>query len=294
MGALAVGRVRIGLFSVAVLLLLAGTACGERSEPTGALVQSYPVTVQGGGDKTTVVSSAPRRIVPVGAGPKAILRSLGLARRTVAVDDTLVGLPLVDAIRRAKPDLIVASGETDPLDLARARTATHSAIYVEPGSSVGNVVQGIGDVGLLTGRAVQARRLTAAIEAKRQAVAERVAGSPLVTAFVDTGSFATISTRTLLGDLIELAHGQSVAGASPEQGPFPVKRLLELDPDVYLATAGSGVTLKQLRARAGVKRLRPVRTGRFAVLPQEATVAGPQVGEALEQVARILHPDAGR
>ena len=111
-----------------------------------------------------------------------------------------------------------------------------------------------------------------------------------MTTFVDTGGFATISSRTLLGDLIELAHGTSVAGASPEQGPFPIKRLRELDPDVYLATAGSGVTLKQLRARAGVKRLRAVRAGRFAVLPAEATVAGPQIGEALEQVARILHP----
>ena len=285
---------RLALLPIAALLLLAGTACGERSEPTGALVQSYPVTVQGAGDKATVVSAAPRRIVPVGAGPKSILQSLGLARRTVAVDDTLVGLPLVDALRRAKPDLIVASSETDPLDLARARAATHAPIYVQPGSSVGNVVQSIGDIGLLTGRAVQARRLTARIEAQRQAVARQVAGSPLVSAFVDTGAFATISSRTLLGDLIELAHGRSVAGASPEQGPFPTKRLLELDPDAYLATAGSGVTLKQLRARAGIRRLRAIRTGRFAVLPAEATVAGPQLGEALQQVARILHPDAGR
>ena len=275
----------------AALLLLAGTACGERSEPTGALVQSYPVTVQGSGDKETVVSAVPRRIVPVGAGPKATLQSLGLAKRTVAVDDTLVGLALVDAIRRAKPDLIVASGETDPLDVARARSATHAAVYVEPGGSVGDVVQAIGDLGLLTGRAVQARRLTAGIEAKRQAVAQRVSGSPLVTAFVDTGGFATISSRTLLGDLIELAHGRSVAGASPEQGPLPANRLVELDPNVYLATAGSGLTLKQLRAHAGVKRLRAIRTGRFAVLPAEATVAGPQIGEALEQIARILHPE---
>ena len=291
MGALAVGRVRTALLlPVAALLLLAGTACGERSEPTGALVASYPVTVQGDGDKPTVVSAVPRRIVPVGAGPKAVLHSLGLAKRTVAVDDTLVGLPLVDAIRRAKPDLIVASSETDPLDIARARSATHSAVYVEPGSSVGNVVQAIGDLGLLMDRAVQARRLTARIEAKRQAVAKLVAGSPLVSAFVDTGGFATISSRTLLGDLIELAHGRSVAGASPEQGPFPIKRLRELDPDVYLATAGSGVTLKQLRARAGVRRLRAVQARRFATLPAEATVAGPQLGEALEQVARILHP----
>jgi ABC-type Fe3+-hydroxamate transport system substrate-binding protein len=280
---------RIALASVAALLLLAGTACGERSEPTGALAESFPVKVQGAGDKATVVSSVPRRIVPVGAGPRSVLRSLGLGRRTVDVDDTLVGLPLVDAIRRAKPDLIVASEETDPLDVARARSATHAAVYVEPGSSLGNVVQAIGDIGLLTDRAVQARRLTARIEAKRQAVARAISGSPLVTAFVDTGGFSTISSRTLLGDLIELANGKSVAGASPEQGPFPIDRLRQLDPDVYLATAGSGVTLKQLRARAGVKRLRAVRAGRFAALPPEATIAGPNVGQALEQVAQILH-----
>jgi ABC-type Fe3+-hydroxamate transport system substrate-binding protein len=280
---------RFALVPVAALLLVAGTACGERSEPTGALVANYPVTAQGAGDKATVVRSVPRRIVPVGAGPRSVLRALGLGKRTVDVDDTLVGLPLVDAIRRAKPDLIVASEETDPLDVARARSATHAAVYVEPGSSLGNVVQAIGDIGLLTGRAVEARRVTAGIEAKRQAVARAVAGSPLVSTFVDTGDFSTISSRTLLGDLIELAHGTSVAGASPEQGPFPIDRLRQLDPAVYLATADSGVTLKQLRARAGVKRLRAVRAGRFAILSPEATIAGPKLGEALEQVAQILH-----
>jgi len=281
--------VRLALVPVAALLLLAGTACGERSEPTGALVQSYPVTVQGSGD-ATIVRATPKRIVPVGAGPREVLKALGLAKRTTTVDDTLVGLPLVTAIRRAQPDLIVAAAETDPLDLARARSATHAAVYVEPGGSIGDVVQAIGDIGLLTGRPVQARRLTAQIEAKRQAVAKAVAGTPLVTTFVDTGGFATISSRTLLGDLIALAHGKSVAGTSPEQGPFPVKRLVQLDPDVYLATAGSERTLQQLRARAGVKRLKAVRSGRFAVLPDDATVAGPQVGEALAQLARILHP----
>ena len=292
MGALAVGRVRVALVTAAALLLLAGTACGERSEPTGALVQSYPIRVQGGSDAATVVRSAPKRIVPVGAGPTAILRSLGLKGRTVEVDDTLVGLPLVDAIRRAKPDLIVASGETDPLDLARARSATHAAVYVEPSGSLGDVVGAIGDVGLLTGTPVQARRLSARIEAKRQTVARKVAGTPLVTTFVDTGGFSTISSRSLLGNLIELSHGASVAGASPEQGPFPLSRLVQADPDVYLATAGSRRTLQQLRGQAALRKMKAVRTGRFTLLPADASVAGPGVGRALQQVARILHPDA--
>jgi len=284
--------VRLALLPVALALLLAGTACGERSEPTGALVQSFPVTVQGGGDKPTVVQSAPKRIVPVGPGPRSVLAALGLGKRVVTVNDTLVGLPLVGAIRRARPDLIVASSNTDPLDLARARSASGAAVYVEPDSSVDDVVQAIGEIGLLTGKPVDARRLTGRIEAQRRAVAKAIAGKPLVTAFVDTGGFSTISSRSLLGDLLDLARGSSVAGTSPEQGPFPISRLRQLDPDVYLATADSGRTLQQLRTRAGARKLRAVRTGRFAVLPADVSVPGPGVGRALEQVAQILHADA--
>jgi ABC-type Fe3+-hydroxamate transport system substrate-binding protein len=291
MGALAVGRVRLALAAAAAaLLLVAGTACGERKEPTGALAESYPVTVQGAGDRPTVIDLAPHRIVPVGAGPRQILRSLGLGRRIVTVDDTLVGLPLVDAIRRAKPDLIVASSGTDPLDLARARTATKAQVYVEPSSSLDDLVQAIGEIGLVTGEPIRARHLTAAIEAKRRAVAARLAGEKVVTVFVDDGDLSTISSRSLLGDLIDEAHGRSVAGASPEQGPFPLDRLRGLDPDVYLATASSGRTLKQLRSQPGLRRLHAIKTGRFAMLPTDATVAGPAAGVALAEIARILHP----
>jgi ABC-type Fe3+-hydroxamate transport system substrate-binding protein len=282
--------VRIALAAAAALLLLAGTACGERQEPTGALAEGYPVTVQGGGDRATVVKSAPQRIVPVGAGPRQILRSLGLERRVVPVNDTLVGLPLVDAIRKAKPDLIVASSGTDPLDLARARAATKAQVYVEPSSSLDDAVQAIGEIGLLTGTPIEARHLTAAIQAKRRSVAAKLAGAKVASVFVDDGDLSTVSSRSLLGDLVTEAHGRSVAGASPAQGPFPLQRLRQLDPDFYLATAGSGRTLKQLRSQAGTRGLRAVKAGHFAVLPPEASVAGPAVGTALVEIARILHP----
>ena len=281
---------RFALAAAAAFLLLAGTACGERKEPTGALAGSYPVTVQGGGERATVVSSSPRRIVPVGAGPRQILRSLGLGRRIVPVNDTLVGLPLVDAVRKAKPDLIIASSGTDPLDLARARAATKAQVYVEPSSSLDDVVQAIGEIGLVTGKPIEARHLTAAIQAKRRAVAGRLADAKVVSVFVDDGDLSTISSLSLLGDLVTEARGRSVAGASPEQGPFPVQRLRQLDPDFYLATAGSGRTLKQLRSQQGTRNLRAIRAGHFAVLPADASVSGPAIGTALVEVARILHP----
>jgi ABC-type Fe3+-hydroxamate transport system substrate-binding protein len=285
---------RIPLVLAGALLLLAGTACGERAEPMGSLVQVYPVTVQGAGDRPAVVTAVPRRIVPLGAGPRQILKALGLERRTVTVNDSLVGLPLVGEIRRARPDLIVASNDADPLDLARARAATHAAIYVEPVSSLDDVVGAISDIGLLTNQPIAARRVTAAIQKSRRAVAAKLGGRPAVTAFVDTGDFSTVSTRSLLGDLIREAHGESIAGPSPEPGPFPLSRLRQLDPEVYIATSDSGRTLVGLRSQAGTKRLRAIRGKRFGIVSTNAAVPGPSVGRALAEIAQLLHPDAFR
>ena len=274
----------------AIVLLAGGTACGERKEPTGPLVQVYPVTVQGASESPTVVQSVPRRIVPLGAGPRRILRALGLERRTVTVNDSLVGLPLVDQIKRARPDLILASSDADPLDLARAKTATHAAVYVELDGSLDDVEHSIDEIGLLTGAPVVARKVTGSIERARRRVAARLAGAPAVRTFVDLGNFTTIPTRSLIGDILLEAHGQSVAGVSPEQGPFPLARLAKIAPDAYIATSAGRTTLAQLRANPATARLPAVERGRFAVIPSRLVAPGPDVGEALTRIAEVLHP----
>jgi ABC-type Fe3+-hydroxamate transport system substrate-binding protein len=276
----------------AFALLFAGTACGERSEPTGATVRIYPVTVQGAGERPTILRAAPHRIVALGAGPRRILRALGLGPRLANVNDELVGLPLVGEIRQAHPDLIVADENTDPLDLARASSATHAAVYVQPGDSLAGVEQGINEIGLLAGRPVAARRLSGAIASTRRRVAARLSGYKPATVFIDVGSFGTVGSRTLLGDMVGEAQGKDIAGAAPEQGPFPLRQLVKQNPDVYLATSDSGTTLAALRRHPLAARLQAVRNGRFAILPARLVVPGPEVGSALVEVAKILHPDA--
>jgi ABC-type Fe3+-hydroxamate transport system substrate-binding protein len=276
----------------ALALLLAGTACGERKEPTGTKVRIYPVTVQGAGERPTILRAAPHRIVPLGPGPRRILRALGLAKRIVPVNDELVGLPLVGEIRRAHPDLIVASEDADPLDLARASSATHAAVYVEPGESLDGVERGIDDMGLLAGRPVAARHLSAAIARTRKRVAAQLSGYRQVSVFVDLGSFGTVGSRTLLGDLVSEARGKDIAGPAPEQGPFPLRQLVKENPDVYLTTSDSGTTLASLKRNRSTKRLQAVRKGRFGILAARLTVPGPSVGSALVDIAKILHPDA--
>jgi iron complex transport system substrate-binding protein len=290
---------------VPVALLLVG--CGERSEPVGVLPQPYPVTVRGGGDRTTTLEARPDRIVALDPGAAELVAALDGGKRLVGVPagirtaakpDVVVsrtGQVDVDAVVRLKPDLVVTTSAVDQLDAAQAERRSKAALYVEPDSSVEDVLRGTIELGFLVGEPVKARVLAARLETQVSEVEAQVAAEPVVTVFVDTGFFITIPERSMLGDLIRRARGRSVAGGAPGPDPFPPERLRQLDPDVYLATSESRVTLAQLRADPRTAGLTAVRRKRFAVLPSELVLRpGPRLGRGLGRVAKALHPDAFR
>ena len=298
----------------ALLVAVAVSGCGEREEPLGELEQPYPVTVQGAGDRPAVATARPERIVALDAGSTELVLALGARDRLVGVpaamargDEPLQAPPSatevvsqgqqvrVDEIRRLEPDLIVATPANDLVDVSRSQRRTGAVAYVQPGSSVEDVLRATLELGFLLGEPVAARQLASDIRSRVAAVEERVSERPLATTFVDTGFFITIPGRSLLGDLIRRAQGESVAGATDGGGPFPLGRLRRLDPQVYLATSDGRVTLTSLRRNPQTARLTSVREGRFAVLPSDlVNRAGPRVGAALERVAEALHPDAFR
>jgi iron complex transport system substrate-binding protein len=197
-------------------------------------------------------------------------------------------------LKRGKPDLIVTTQGADEHDLSRAGSLTHAQIYLAPGDSIRQVERAITQLGLLTGDAVAARRLVRHIEAKRRMVDTRLAREPEVTVFVDTGLFTTVSDQSLTGDVIREAHGRNVAGAAAEGGPIDLADLLQLDPDVYLVTSDTNLSLADLRRNPQARKLRAIKEGRFVTANADLLEPGPAIGEGLAEVARLLHPDAFR
>jgi cobalamin transport system substrate-binding protein len=307
--------VRPCLVILAVLAtVVTATGCGERPEPLGEVEQPYPVTVQGTSDQPTVLRSRPERIVALDPGSAELVIALGARDRLVGVPADMkrgdgprkappeakevVSKNLrvrVDEITKLEPDLIVATPSTDRLDLARAQSETGAAVYVQPSASVDDILRATSELGFVVGEPVKAREVASRIRSEVAAVEERVADSPVKTTFVDTGFFVTVPLRSLLGDLVVRARGESVAGDTPGAEPFPLNRLRRLDPEVYLATSDSGVTLKELRKDPRTARLTAVKEGRVRVLPSDLVQrAGPFVAQSLERVARALHPDVFR
>ncbi len=293
------------LLTGSVALCLLASACGERSEPKTDSVPLYPVSVPTAGG-TIVSTSRPARIVALTRAAVSTLVELGVGERIVGVpasarraaprarvvvesDGRLIG----EELRRLSAELVVSSPFFDPAELRR-NTPAGVPVYVGPDDTISQVERTIGRLGLLVGEPLAARRLVAGIEQTRRRVARAVRGRPLRTVFVDTGFFTTVSGLGLAGDVIRQAGGRSVAGRTPEPGPFSLAALRRLDPQVYLATSESDVTLARLRSHPEARRLQAVRRGRFGIVPSELLLPGPQIGAGLVAVARLLHPDAFR
>lgn len=291
---------RAGLCAALALTALAGSACGERGEPTGTDVALYPITVSGAEGPPVRASGEARRVVVLTPGTNRIVFALGAAERIVggpAGEARVVdprGRILHGKLAQLRPDLVLASQLFSAAELRRAGEAARAPVYIAPDSSIREVQRAITDIGLLLGKPLGARVLVAAIDRQRARVLERLGATPVVSVFVDTGFFTTVSDRSLVGDLIRTARGRNVAGPAPEPGPFDLDALARLNPRVYIATSDSDTTLRTLRRNAKTKRLDAVRAARFATISAELLYPGPGIGRGLAALARILHPDASR
>src|SRR5204863_9888136 len=87
-------------------------------------------------------------------------------------------------------------------------------------------------------------------------------------------------------------EGNGRGGA--EARTVPAAQVPEAGPRGLPPTSDSGTTLATLRHDHLTKRLQAVRKGRFGILQAKLAEPGPQIGEALVQVAKILHPEAFR
>jgi iron complex transport system substrate-binding protein len=295
--------VRHRTFGLVLLVTTAvGAGCGERPEPVGELPQTYPVVVRGAGDRPTVAEKAPARIVALDPGSAELIAALGVGERLVGVPAGLrnieatevvsaVGRVDVDAVVRLEPDLVVGTPSTDPLDLTRAARESGAASYVQPAASIEAVERGALELGFLLDKAPEARRLVAQIRSRVAAIEDRVAAQEAVPVFIDTGFLITVSERSLPGDLVRRARGRNVAGANAGPEPFEPCEVVRLGARLVLAVADrrQRTPREDFEACPGGRRIRAA-----PVSPALVLRAGPDVADALEAVARALHPNAFR
>ena len=192
-----------------------------------------------------------------------------------------------------RPDLIVLSDQTMTVQKADARARLYGfPVFVTNANSYAGVERDIALLGGYFGDPKLARKVNADMENALADVRKRVAHHPKVTVFdvVWCRPLMTAGKDSFVSNLVALAGGVDIAADAPKYSEYSTEKLVALNPTFILVAQES---LSAARAALRGLGLGALRTGRLRGLNDDTTVRpGPRLAIGLEEVARILHPEA--
>lgn len=156
------------------------------------------------------------------------------------------------------------------------------------------------NLGSIFGVSERAEALIASYRRRLALVAERVSGRAEPTVFVDSSGTRTVMTAGGLSmpqALIAAAGGRNIAADIPGSWlHVGWETFIDRNPQVIILIGSPGMSTDQrlafLTSRPGLAHVDAVRQKRFVVLQYDELVPGPRNIEAVEKLARALHPAA--
>ena len=270
----------------------------------------FPRTVEDALGRRVEIPAKPQRIVAIFASNVEILDGIGAGDRIVGIEAftryppriaerAKVGGRLgfsVEAIARLKADLVVMTPARQAAHMVDPLQRIGIAALVLNHRDLKAVMQNIHLLGTATGNESEAAQLIAGLQMRLAAVHQKLHGRPpvrvyLETAASDRGTYLSVRDGTYTADILRLAGGESaLAGNTLSQ--VGGESVLRAAP-AHIILAGPPERIDTLAKRPGWETIDAVRAGRVSAIPSALLlIPGPRVVDGVEQLARLLHPDA--
>lgn len=309
--------VQFGGFSCmvcAISLLMSGWIGTAMAQP------AKPAPLKDALGHTVALPAYPTRIVSLAPNNTEILFALGLGEHIVGVTSycdyppaakqkTVIGTynePSLEKIVSVKPDLVLAA-HGNPVEVVSELEKLRISVFSVNPKTLSDVLQDIRTIGLLTGRARQGEALAASITTRIAEISGRTKSLPASqrprVLFMGGWEppYFTPGPGTVVNDLIELAGGRNVASDAQKQTwvQYSLETLIAKAPDVIVATYVAGENPKTRRMERvrllknmdGWRTMPAVRQDRLCYVFGDAIFRmGPRLVDALDELARCLHP----
>jgi len=257
---------------------------------------------------------APQRIVSLAPNITEILFDLGLDRQIVGVTrycdfpaqaaarEKVGGLvdPDLEKIRALNPDLVIAF-RGNPLPVIQRMRGLGLRVFVlEMGETVDSIFPFLEKIGRVTGRSDECAALAGRLRARLGRVdsALRAARTrPRVFLALQGMGLWTCGRESYLTDLVNRAGGVNIAGRIVKRWiNYSREQVLEDRPDIIVLLVKTDRDFAPARdwlaGQASLESLPAVRRGAIHPLDENAASRyGPRLLDALDALARILHPE---
>lgn len=206
----------------------------------------------------------------------------------------------IERIVALRPDLCLAARDGNPAHMIRRIEGLGIPVFALDPRTLPEISDSVTLLGELLEARQQAAAITRDMAAKMAAVAARVrAGGkrPGVFFQIDASPMVSAGRGTFIDGLITGAGGRNLAGERASYPRFSWEEILALQPEVVIiASMAGGYSEEQLKAQwFRWPDIPAVKNGRVHVV--DASLFDrpvPRLADGLVEIARLLHPEAGK
>lgn len=261
-----------------------------------------------------VVPDHPHRIICLAPSVSETVFALGSADAVVGVSDytefspeartkpsvgDLIN-PSKEKILDLRPDLVLATKEINRRETVDELSEAGVPVFVVNPQGLQGILSSIRSVGNALNRLARADALVQRLDERRKKVETRVQGlsrRPTVFVVIWYEPVVTAGSKAFITEVISAAGGDSVTADIPQAWPqISLEEVIRRSPQYILLTTGShrGITIEELRARGGWNQLEAIRKNQILTLDDRLLHSSPVVFDALEELAKKLHPEVFR
>ena len=276
-----------------------------------SLANEFPLTITDDLDREVTIARQPERIISLSPVNTEILFALGLGEKVVGITNICNYPPQVqekeeigdydnpnlEKIIELKPDLILAS-HGNPIELIdQLERLNYTVVGLNP-KNINDVISSITMVGKITGKDEEATRLTEEMKERIEAVLSETSSlvennRPRVLYVVWYKPLWTAGSGTFIDELIQKAGGVNIAGDIPGWPQINLETVLEKNPQVVIVGEGHpGGLVETVREESLLETIDAFKYNQIYIIDADiVSRTGPRIVDALEEMAKIIHPE---
>jgi cobalamin transport system substrate-binding protein len=206
--------------------------------------------------------------------------------------------PSIEAILALHPDLVLATGSINRRETVEALARMGLAVYTSDPHTVRGALESAAKMGQIAGAGEHGAEVVAALQARLDALRARLADLPLVHVLfvVWEDPLITIGQNTFIADALRWAGAESVISSDQNWPRIGLEEVMRLRPEYIVLAADhaatQGESAERLRKQPVWREMPAVVEGHVVTADDEMTKPSTGLVEAVEQLARALHPEA--
>lgn len=281
---------------------------GEEEPQENVEPSYYPITIVDDSGNEVILEEEPTKIASAAPSNTEIIYALGAENKLVgvtehcnypeaALDIEKIGgynTPNIEKLIELETDLLIAGYVTDEVKTQLEESGI-KVIMIIP-SDLESVYKSIETIGKALNKEESAASLVDDMRYKQQDIVERVSNCDLKRVFYEVWHEPLMSSGpgSFMDEMITLVKGKNIAGdAESAYAEYSLEKLIEKDPQVYITADDGFKTIEDVKAREGYENISAIKDDRIYFLNEDIiTTPGPRIIEALESVARAVHPES--